>query len=56
MVTLADFLEIYQQSNGKSTSSVQIQEYIKSCLQISIHGLQNMAKNSFLIQKLKRGK
>ena len=27
-VTLADILEIYQQNNGKSVSSAQIQEYI----------------------------
>ena len=28
VVTLADILEIYQQSNGKSISSRQIQKYI----------------------------
>ena len=32
VVTVADILEIYQQSNGKSISSRQIQEYINESL------------------------
>ena len=53
VVTLADILEIYQQSNRESISSAQIQEYVNESF---ADGLQNTAKNSFLIQKLKRGK
>ena len=48
-VTLADILEIYQQSNGKSVSSAQYKNTSTSSLQILIHGLQNTAINSFLI-------
>ena len=46
--TLADILEIYHESNGKSISSAQIQEYINESL---ADGFQNTPNNFFLIEK-----